>query len=94
MESIKQKLEEYVNPITNRKISKNSIEKVYMIKYKKISQGMKKTGVDFLKDYDKVMEWIEDNFENISTRKSYISTVINVLKSHDMDAEKYSKKVK
>ena len=94
MESIKQKLEEYVNPITNRKISKNSIEKVYMIKYKKISQGMKKTGVEFLKDYDKVMEWIEDNFENISTQKSYISTVINVLKSHDMDAEKYSKRVK
>ena len=29
MESIKQKLEEYVNPITNRKISKNSIDKVY-----------------------------------------------------------------
>mgnify|MGYP001306071853 CR=1 FL=1 len=94
MESIKQKLEEYVNPATNRKISKNSIEKVYMIKYKKISQGMKKTGVDFLKDYDSVMKWINDNFENISTKKSYISTVINILKSHDMDAEKYSKRVK
>ena len=94
MESIKQKLEEYVNPATNRKISKNSIEKVYMIKYRKISQGMGKTGVEFLKDYDSVMEWIEDNFENLSTQKSYISTVINVLKSHDMDAEKYSKKVK
>lgn len=91
MESVRDKLLEYINPETDQQLSINSIEKVYMIKYKILRKNLapdSKTP-DFLLDFEKTSKFIKEHYPNINTRKSVYSSVLAVLKSHDMDYKNY-----
>ena len=87
-------MDEIRNKLMETNLSINSIDKVYMVKYKKLSQGLNKKGVKFLLDYDEVMKWLTDNYDKLETRKSYLSAIINILRVYDMDTDKYVEKQK
>ena len=58
-------MDEIRNKLMETNLSINSIDKVYMVKYKKLSQGLNKKGVKFLLDYDEVMKWLTDNYDKL-----------------------------
>ncbi len=89
MESVKGTLERYENPKSKSKLSQNSIEKVYMVKYKKLLKGLKGDGVVFLQNDKVVMKWLRENYGNIQTQKSFITAIITILNAHKLNSDMY-----
>ncbi len=91
MDIVKQKLIDYVNPETQSKLSLNSIEKVYMIKYKILRKNLDpdSENAEFLLDFDKTMEFVNNKYKNINTRKSVMSSILAVLKSFKLEHQNY-----